>query len=313
MSPHFIRLRTEQTVGEALEALRTQELEARILYLYVVNDDDVLEGVIPVRRLLTADPATSLSDLIVTDVISVRDTATVLEACELFLHHRLLALPALDEQGRLRGVVDVTLFTNEISELAHKEELDHVFQLIGVHAALGRKVSPWTSFRDRFPWLLCNMASGLICALITSRFELLISEVTALALFITVVLALAESVSMQSMTLTLEALHHGAKGVGRMFGAARRELLAALFLGGASGVVVFAAAAAWRGQPGVAGVVGASIFCSMAAACLLGVLVPSTIRLLHADPRVASGPIVLAGTDVATLLLYFGTASWLLS
>ena len=127
----------------------------------------------------------------------------MLVASEYFASRKLLAFPVIEDNGTLVGVVDVSLFTNEVIDLA-RQTYDDIFQLLGVHATAMR--TPWTAFLDRFPWLLSNIVGGLLCAAIASQFEVLLEHVVVLALFIPIVLALAESVSMQSATLTLQVL-----------------------------------------------------------------------------------------------------------
>jgi magnesium transporter len=301
-------LRSDQTVGEALEALRTPRLTDRVVYLYVLDSTDRLIGVVPVRRLLMSPPNQAIGTIMVGPVVTVRDTATVLEVCEEFLDHRFLALPVVDGAGRLMGIVDISLFTDEVLAFARRQGADNVFQLIGVHVALGRRVPPWTSFRDRFPWLLCNVASGTLCALIAAGHQALIRDVALLALFITVVLALAESVSMQSMTLTLQALVERKVSWRRALLALRKEFVVAAMLGLGGGALVGATVLLWQRTVPGALAVGAAILLSMLTACLLGVVVPTLLRAFRANPHVAAGPIVLAAADVFTILLYFTLA-----
>jgi magnesium transporter len=306
----FLTLRADQTVAAAMTQLRQREIGDRIVYLYVLDDQDRLAGVVPVRKLLTAPPEALVRGLMVSPVVSAPQQATVHEACEIFLRHGFLALPVVHD-GRVLGVVDLRLFSDEVNALA-RQQVNSTFQLIGVHVSLGRRVSAWRSFKDRFPWLLCNIASGLLCALIVSRHELLIREVLVLAMFLTVVLALGESVSMQAMTLTLQGLLVQRLGWRQMLGSLRKEFATAAFLGAGCGAIVALVAWAWRGRllQGVA--VGVSILLAVVTSCLLGVLVPTVIRALRIDPKVAAGPIVLAMADVATLAFYFYLAQWML-
>ncbi len=124
----------------------------------------------------------------------------MLVAAEYFVNRRFLAFPVVEPGGRLVGVVDVSLFTDDVLTLA-RQSFDGIFQLIGVHATEG--LTAWSSFRDRFPWLLCNVGGGLLCAVLASHYESLLDHLVVLALFIPVVLTLAEAVSIQSLTLTL--------------------------------------------------------------------------------------------------------------
>jgi magnesium transporter len=262
--------------------------------------------------VLTSDPQAKVSSIMMPSPVSVSASDTVLRACELFSEHRFLALPVVDDANRIIGIVDINLFTDEVVSIAQQREVDNVFQLIGVHISLGKTVSSWSSFKERFPWLLCNVTSGIICAFIAGRYELLISQVVVLAMFITVVLALAESVSIQSMTLTLQVFLQQRVSWQRIFTAVRKEIFIAAMLGTGSGIVVGATAFFWKGDLREGFIIAASIWLSMMTACLLGVVVPTAIRTFHIDPKVAAGPIVLAAADIATVLFYFATAAWLL-
>ncbi len=304
-------LREDQTVGDALTQLRAQNLSEKIVYFYVIDQDRRLVGVVPVRRLLMSQPEATMATLMVGDVISVSETTSLLEASEVLLSHRLMALPVVDADFRIVGVLDITLFSDEVSSLAHQHEVENAFQLIGVHVSLGRNVSLWSSFRDRFPWLLCNIIGGFACALILARHETMLSTFTLLAMFIPVLLAVGESVSMQSMTLTLQASHENQALL--LWNAIRRELVASLGLGLSSGLLVGAVSYIWRGQAVASLVVGGCLLVSVIVACTLGVLIPGIIRALRANPKIAAGPVALAVADVVTLVLLFVFADSLLS
>ncbi|HNQ24218.1 MAG TPA: CBS domain-containing protein [Phycisphaerae bacterium] len=308
----LISLREDQTVSDALAQSRRADITDKIVYLYVLDKDERLVGVVPVRRLLASEPGATMKSIMVAPVVSVSASGSVLEACETLLDHRFLALPVVDDENRLLGVIDLSQFTDELLTTA-QHQVDSAFQLIGVHVALGRRVSSWASFKDRFPWLLCNMASGTICALIAGQFDLLLSEVVILAMFITVVLALGESVSMQSMTITLQGLLGQQTSWRQMLAAARKELATSALLGLGCGSIIGLTALIWRGtvMEGVA--IGASILLSIVSACLLGVAIPTLIHRLRIDPKVAAGPIVLASADIVTLLYYFNIAQRLLA
>lgn len=306
-----VTLRDDQTAAQALESFRTRNITDKIAYLYVLDAEERLVGVVPVRRLLGSAPEAHISDLMISPVHSVTDSATLLEACEVLLNHRLLALPVLDSEERLRGVIDLSQFTDEVITNT-QQQMDNAFQLVGVHVALGRRVSAWASFKDRFPWLLCNIASGTACALIAGRFELLLSEVVVLAMFMTVVLALGESVSMQSMTITLQGLMGQQGGWLHTLRAVRKEFTTSVLLGLGCGTIIGLIAYLWRGGEVVGLVIGLSILASIVFACFIGVAIPATIKILRINPQVAAGPIVLASADMATLFFYFTIAGWLL-
>jgi magnesium transporter len=301
-----------QTVSEALDWLRQHPPKGRILYFYVVNDEGRLEGVVPARRLLLSPPEQPVAEIMIRRVVTLPASATVLEACEFFLLHRFLALPVVDEKKRLLGVVDVELYTDELSQLGEGRVSDDLFQLIGVKIAAGKGGSPLTDFRRRFPWLGCNLAAGLLAALLSSIFENDLKNTVALAYFIPVVLNLAESVSSQSVSLALHVLHGERLSWGMIGAKLRGEFATGLMLGMGAGAVIGLVALAWLRQPRVSLCLMGGIAGGVTGAALLGIALPFVLRLLRLEPRVAAGPVALAGADVITILLYLNLARWLL-
>ena len=293
--PPLVVLNPEQTIQHALEFIRGHANASSIHYFYVVDDDTKLIGVVPARRLLTAQPAQAISEIMEDNVAAIPDWATVLIASEYFATRRLLAFPVVNAAGQLVGVVDVSLFTDDVIDLA-KQTYDDIFQLIGVHGTAQN--SPWVAFRDRFPWLLCNIGGGLLAAFIASNFEHLLERFVVLSLFIPIVLALGESVSMQALTLTLQGLTDGPIVWTRLWAALWKEFKTATLLGSACAAVVGLVVYAWRAQLAVAGSIFLAISLSMIIACLLGVAIPALLRAAKADPRIAAGPVVLAAADV---------------
>lgn len=301
--PPQVVLSPGQTIDEVLRVIRASASANSIHYFYVVDADERLVGVVPTRRLLTSEPDRTVAEVMVDHVVAIPDWATVLIASEYFATRRLLAFPVVNANGQLLGVVDVSLFTDEVIDLARRT-YDDIFQLIGVHGTAQR--STWDAFKDRFPWLLCNIAGGLMAAFIVSRFEHLLQEMVVLALFIPIVLALGESVSMQALSLTLQSFTDGPFVPKRLIVALWKEFRTAASLGVGCGAVVAGVVIVWRGETVVAAVIFAAIALSMVVACLLGVAFPAILRVAKADPRIAAGPVVLAAVDVATLLFYFG-------
>ena len=301
--PVPVTLSRSQTIAEAMAVVRSNISKADIHYFYVVDDQHRLVGVVPARHLLGADPTQRVDEVMIDDVVAIPSWATVLIASEYFASRRLLAFPVIHDNGQLVGVVDVGLFTTEVIDLARRT-YDDIFQLLGVHATAMR--TPWTSFLDRFPWLLSNIGGGLLCAVIASRFEVLLDHIVVLSLFIPIVLALAESVSMQSATLTLQNLSDDSIKPRRLLAALWKEARTAALLGVSCGGVVATVVILWRRDPLGALVIGSAIAASMVTACLFGVLLPTIVRAARVDPRIAAGPLVLASTDVVTLLFYLG-------
>jgi len=301
-----VRLQPDQTVADALDSLRSRGADQDIVYIYVVDSEKRLTGVVPTRALLASRPERPLGEIMQGDVVAIPDWATVLVAAEYFVSQRFLAFPVVSASGELVGQVDVRVFTDEVVGHA-KRSFDDIFQIIGVHATQGRTV--WLGFRDRFPWLLTNVTGGLLCAVLVSQYERLLDAAVVLAFFLPMVLALAESVSMQSATLTLHNLHSGGMTWALLGPAMRRELSVAALLGSGCAVLVGAICWAWKGNGELAFALGAAIAFSMVTAALLGLLLPTMLHAGKLDPKIAAGPIVLAVADVCALLIYFNLAA----
>ncbi len=306
------RIRVDQTVGEAIAASRAMPPEGRIIYFYAVDAEGRLEGVVPTRRLLLSDDATPICDIMVRNVITIPAAATVLDACEFFLLHRLLAFPILDEERQLLGIVDVDLYTDELADLDRREDTDDLFQLIGVHFQESQQGSSLLAFRSRFPWLIANIAGGIVAAFLAGVFQAELEQAVSLALFIPVVLALAESVSIQSVSLSLQMLHSRQPTLAGLARALRVESLTGILLGSASAVAVAAVAYLWLRYMTLVACLLGGIAGGVACAALIGVAIPNVLRLFNREPQVAAGPVALAATDMATLTIYFSLARWLL-
>jgi len=308
----FVQIPAKETVDEALNYVREHKPTGRILYLYVIDEQERLVGVLPTRRLLLSSPDTQVSDIMVKTLVTLPAEATLLDACEQFILHRFLALPIVDDAGRMLGVVDVELYTNEISDLVRQEESQDIFQLIGVRLASVQKAAQWTVFANRFPWLLCNVFGGLACAVLAAQFEGILNQVIVLSLFIPVVLAVSESVSIQTLSLVLQS-HHGNRFEWKeSLEAFAREIPQGLMLGAACGGLVGMVVLVWKQMGLVALTVFLSMLLAVTTAATLGLLVPTVLHTVQRDPKVASGPIVLAMTDLAALFYYLGLATWLL-
>ena len=316
----FPLLRAGMTVGEALERIRREGVGERVIYFYAIDEQERLVGVVPTRRLLTAPLEAPLREIMVPRVVAVPATATILEACEFFVLYKFLAFPVVDEQRRVVGIIDANLFAEEILEAGDSEGREagtpvaqvspEFFEALGFHIEQIRGASPWRIFRFRFPWLLVTVTGGTLSAILARFFEATLARSLVLAFFLTMVLALNESVSMQSMSVTIHALRSVSVTTRWLATAFRREVTTAILLGVACGSVVSAIVWVWRNDFAGAFVIGGSIALSLVTACALGLGVPSLLHQLRLDLRIAAGPVTLALADFVALVIYF-TGAWL--
>lgn len=308
----FITLRRDLTIAQALQSVREKGVGEKIIYFYVVDEEDRLAGVLPTRRLLIAPLDQRLSEIMVPRVVSIPHSATVLEACEAFILYKFLAFPVVDDGRRIVGVVDVGLFTEEVLDYAQREQTDAAFEAIGLHMEQVRQASPVLAFRFRIPWLLATITSGMICAVLAGAFEATLAESIVLAFFLTLVLGLGESVATQSLTVTIQTLRGSRPTLAWFKQALRREFLTGAMLAATCASLVGVLAWLWRGQVLPALVIGGGIFLSISAACLVGLSVPALLHAVRLDPKIAAGPISLALADILTLLFYFTLATVIL-
>ena len=308
----FSLLKQDGTIRETLDLIRQRGVGEKIVYFYVVDETDRLTGVLPTRRLLTAPLDQRLEQSMIRHVIALPHTASVLEACELFVLYKFLAFPVVDEARRVVGVVDVNLFTDEMVDLNEPDPETDVFEAIGFSISQVQNATALKAFRYRLPWLLATICSGTACALLASAFEATLAKRLVLAFFLTMVLGLSESVGVQSMTVTIQALRAMEPTFRWYFQAVRKELATAVLLGLSCGTLVGIVVWTWHGAAGAAFGIGLSILCSLMTSCALGLSVPSLLHALRLDPKVAAGPVTLALTDICTLLFYFSIGKLLL-
>ena len=301
---YYVQLFEQETVAQSIERIRAATSGDRIAYFYATTNDDRLVGVVPARRLLVSAPNTLISEIMISPVVTIPETATLGDALELLATRRLMAVPIVDEENHLNGVIDLEHYTRNAIDLEQREAAETVFQLVGVHIE-NQKAGVWTQFKARFPWLLCNIASGLTAAAITGAFDGLLRRTVALAFFFPLVLGIAESISMVAATLGIQQMHHPRRGI-------LREFRIAPLLGGAAGLLVGLTAFFWLHAWLVAAVLATAILMGALIGTLLGLFLPRLVHRWNLDPKIASGPAVLAITDILTLSGYLGLAAWIL-
>jgi magnesium transporter len=305
-------LRVDQTIGEALEIIRRSGLEERIFYFYAVDSGGRLSGVVPARKLLNEPLAKPVGEAMIPRVLSLPETATLLEACECFILHKFLAIPVVDSGKRLRGIIDVGIFTDEVLELSTGGNNDQVFQAIGLHVQEVQHASPLRAFLLRFPWLSITLLGGGLCALMAEGFASTIRERIVLSVFMALVLGLSEAVSSQSLALTNQSLPVG-RVRWRWFQVKFiREAKTAFLLGLLSGIIAGGAVALLWNDFRASLAIGLSVLLSVLAAALLGISIPSLLRIVRWDPKIAAGPITLAAADLFTVTCYLLTAKLVL-
>ena len=297
---------------QALAVIRSRGVGEKVIYFYVIDEAQKLVGVVPTRRLLVAQLNQKLEELMIRNVYAIPHTATVMDACEFFTLYKFFAFPVIDAERHVVGVVDVGLFTDEVFDIAEREQMEGVFEAIGFRVSQVRDASPLKAFRFRFPWLLTTIMSGTLCAILADAYKLTLAKSLVIAFFLTMILGLGESVSIQSMTVTIQSLRNNKPTRRWYLVTLRREIVTALFLGSVCGLLVGLIVLFWQRDEPAAFVIGTSVGFCLCAACVTGLSVPTLLHALKLDPKIAAGPITLALADIFTLLFYFSLAKYFL-
>ncbi len=313
MHPPAVLMHVENSVEEGVEKIRKTPPEKKVVYFYVVDSQGKLQGVVSARALLLAHPHTKIQEVMEPTLFYLEEEQNVQEAMEEFTHRRLLALPVVDKEHKLKGVVDVQVYLEENIDVFKEQRNQDVFQLLGMTFEEGVYKSPWKSYRKRMPWILCNMIGGIACAIVSKVFQLVLGKVLILAMFIPLVLSLSESISMQSMTQSFHILKKQHVSMHRVFARMFSEIRTAFLMSITSGLLVGGLSLFWESGLVVSATIAVGIVISIILSSVIGASIPLILHLYKLDPKVASGPVVLTISDVITTTLYLFLATlWLL-
>lgn len=310
MKKEFLAVPREATIEETIGHFRktTVEKVSKPSYIYVVDEDERLVGVIQMRDLLSRLPHTFVKDIMIKNVIKVHTDMDQEEVVRFFIRHKFLALPVVDESQRLIGIITA----DEMVDIAELEAEEDIAKIVGTGVDEITTRSVPRIVRLRLPWLIVSILSGLICAFILGWFQYELKSVIALALFIPIVLGLSESTGMQSSTIVVRNIALGRatfKDVGWLL---QKEILVGAIVGLFCGLVVGVAASAWQGSQNLGAAIALSMLFAITASGLIGSFLPLLFRAIKIDPALASGPIVLATCDIVTLIIYFRLSGMLL-
>ena len=317
MNTRFARLRPEMTVDEAMAYLRKQGRQQveTIYYCYVLETDQRLLGVVSFRELFDADAGRHVRDVMRTAVVTVTDHTPQDEVARLFERAGLLALPVVDADGRMRGIITADDAVYAATEQATKE-----IQRIGGSEALGvpyLEIGFASMVKKRAGWLSALFLGEMLTATAMGYFEKEIERAVVLALFVPLIISSGGNSGSQASTLVIRAMALGEVRLRDWWRVIRREIFAGLVLGSILGTIGLARILAWVGLFGaygehyflVASTVALSLIGVVTFGTLAGSLLPFILRRLGFDPASACAPFVATLVDVTGLVIYFTVAS----
>jgi len=306
MQPIAFKLHQDQTCRDAIVALHEQQHELEtVFYLYVENDVDQLVGVASLRALLTHPPSTTLKEIMATDVISAAPETDQEEVARLVSRYDLLALPVIDVDRHLMGIITI----DDVVDVIKEEAIEDMLLMAGVGDELEPYGGVFASARQRFMWLIVTLVGGIAMAELIGRFELVLSKEAVLAGFIPVMLGMGGNVGIQAATVAVRNIATGAHGKTSLAATLFRETRVGFLLGLGFAVTLGGyALLRWMDTPLLAAAIAVSITATVVAAAALGTMIPLTLNRLGVDPAIATGPFVTTSIDVLAILIYFSTA-----
>ncbi|HEV2853647.1 MAG TPA: magnesium transporter [Thermoanaerobaculia bacterium] len=320
MSPRYARLRPDMTVDEAIGYLRMQARQnvETINYAYVLDSQQHLLGVMSLRQLFTAPGDKRVSDVMITDLVTVSEDTDQETTGHLLSRHNLIAIPVLDADGRMKGIVTF----DDIVDVVEEEATEDIQKMGGSEAleAPYLQVSMLSMLKKRAGWLSALFIGELLTATAMGYYEKEIARAAVLAVFIPLIISSGGNSGSQATTLIIRALALSEVRLRDWWRVVRREFAAGLGLGAILGVLGFIRVAIWHEAFGSYGAHGLMIAVTVALSVLGVVLwgtltgssLPFLFRRLNLDPASASAPFVATLVDVTGLVIYFTVASLLL-
>ena len=305
MNPQVFALSEDLTVGEAITALQSARDVEMVFYLYVVDARRHLVGVTSLRRLLLVSPETPLKRIMAPDVTSVRVDTDQEEVARQVASYNLLAVPVVDEENKLVGVVTV----DDVIDVIKDEATEDLLRLAGVSGDERIATPAFEALSKRLPWLGVNLATAFLAASVVALFEGTIERITALAVFMPIVAGMGGNAATQTLTVIVRGLALGELSWSNAKAALGKEAVVGLGNGLALGTI--AAGVAWgtRRDPRLGLVLGMAMVCNMFVAATAGTLVPLGLKALKVDPALASAVFITTFTDVVGFASFLGLAT----
>ena len=305
MNTEFLALDEELTVAQAIEAIRQYPRKESFFYVYCVDTDTHLVGVLSLRSLILADATKRLKDIMVQSVVRTQIDSSPEEVAHMVSKYDLLSVPVVDMQNRLVGVVTVDDVLDVIQEQA-EEDLLH---LAGVDISERVTTPARETWRTRFPWLAVNLVTAFIASSVVRFFEPTIEKWTALAAFMPIVAGMGGNAGTQTLTVFVRGLALGEIDWSGGVRAIWKELLVGLANGLAIGTITGLIVGLWTGQWVLAGILLLAMCGNLVIAGVAGGLVPLVLERFGFDPAVASSIFVTTFTDTGGFFLFLGMAT----
>lgn len=310
MTTEFIAISANQTVRSAMYIIKNEAPQAEtIYYLFVIDEDKQLAGVISLRDLIVADDDTMISEIMNERVVSVSVGEDQEEVARMMRDYNFLALPVVDFQHHLLGIITV----DDIIDVMEEEASDDYSKLAGIADLDTVDRNPFSAAKKRLPWLIILLFLGMFTASLIGRFEETLNKVAILAVFIPLIAGMAGNTGTQALAVAVRGIATGDLEKESKWNIIVREAGTGFITGSICGILVTIIVYIWQGDLFLGALVGISIFITLIIATLAGSLVPLLMHRMKIDPAVASGPFITTINDIISILIYFGIATTFMS
>ena len=307
MSPDFVAVTEGSTVEQAIDHIRKSASQERAFDLYVVDDHGHLVGVVPLRRLLTASPASPVFAVRDENVVSVSPEMDQEEVARLVAKYDLVTVPVVDARHHLVGTIAV----DDVLDIVGEEASEDIFRIAGSDAAELERRSPRQVALMRLPWVLATLLIELGAGVVIHYFDATLSRVILLASFMPVIQAISGNTGLQSVTMVVRGLATGQVQLSRWWEPLRRQMQTSSILGGVCGLLVGVIGFFWH-SPAFGFVVAVSMFISVNLSGVAGTVIPMLSKHLGFDPALTAGPFETAFQDVLGITIFLSLATALL-
>lgn len=309
MSPNFYALNQNTNVSDAITAMQLEGDVESAFYLYVVDDEDRLTGVVSLRQVLFARPNTPLKDIMTKDVISVQTETDQEEVARNVADYNLVAIPVVDAQNKLLGVVTV----DDVIDVIDQEATEDIYKMLSVDSTYRIQDSPLTSIKKRLPFLMFSVLTASLAPFVVNYFKGTIQQFITLAVFMPLVAALGGIAGNQTIAIIVREIAIGQAD----WLTVRKTLFKELLVGIGNGIILGAVLAAISyliiGNPIMGLVLGLAIIINLFIAALLGTLIPLFLKLIRLDPALGSVNLLTMCTDSVGLLAFLGLGTLFLN
>lgn len=309
MNNQMLTLASDLTAQQAIESIRGKvDSSEFVFYIYVTNEAGTFLGVVPIRRLIVAEPDQPIAEIMVSNPVAVFATDDQEEVASVVARYDLLAVPVVDENFKLLGVITV----DDVIDVMREEATEDIYLMQGLSDE-DRVYSPVSkSVRKRFPWMVLNLLTAFSAASVIGLFEESIAEVVILATFMPVVAGMGGNGGTQTLTVVTRAIAIGELSASEGKSAVLKQLAIGVINGVGIGILTGLAAWLWKGNAVLGGVLFMAMLLNLAIAGLVGAAVPLLLKSLDLDPAMGGGVIVTTFTDIFGFMAFLGLATALL-